>query len=113
MTHKYVYCPGFFPINHIEEAKDIHEEAFNNIPHCIKNHLHVNVIQDGFVMYNGRVLMFKQNVIPKIPDYMIPEYCCQNNQYVINLTSDNIISNFEAFKNNKLNTLYLSESMRM
>ena len=65
--------------------------------HFIKNHLRVNYLQDGFVMYNDKLLIFKQEVIPPIPDYIIPEDILQKNQNVIKFTSDDMISKFEAF----------------
>ena len=49
-----------------------------NIPHLIKNNLHVNCLQYGFVMYNDEVIIFKREVIPLIPDSMIPAYFYEN-----------------------------------
>ena len=40
---------------------------------------------------------------------MIPLDCFQKNKYVINLTTYDMISKFEAFKNSKLDTFYLTE----
>ena len=36
MIYKYYSLLGVFPIKHIEEGKDIHNEIFKNIPHFIK-----------------------------------------------------------------------------
>ena len=47
-----------------------------------------------------------------MPDYMIPMDCSQNTQYVINFTSDEMISKFEAFTNNKKDTFHLIKSTR-
>ena len=66
----------FPPIKHNRKGKDIHNETFNNIPNCIKDHLHVNCLQDGFVIYNDKVLVHKQYVITTIIDYMIPMDFC-------------------------------------
>ena len=57
-----------------EEAKYIHNEIFNNIPHFIKKRLHVDCLQDGFVMYKNKVILRKIEFIPPIPDSMIPMY---------------------------------------
>ena len=39
---------GFHPIKHNEKEKN-HNEIFNNVPHFIKNDLHVNFLQDSFL----------------------------------------------------------------
>ena len=52
-------------------------------------------------------------MIPPINDSMIPKYICQNTQYVINFTSDDMIYKFEDFTKNKLYTLYTTKSKRM
>ena len=44
---------------------------------------------------------------------MVPEDFCQNNQYLITFTTDENISKFEVFTNNKLDTLYPTESTRI
>ena len=51
----------------------------------IKNCFGVNYIEDGFVMYNANIILFKQEVITPIPDYMIPVKTFHENKYVINL----------------------------
>ena len=43
---------------------------------------------------------------------MIPVYFCQNNDRVINFTTDDMISKFETFKKNKMDELYFYEIMR-
>ena len=53
-------------------------------------------------MQNDKLLIHKQEAIITNPEYMIPAYCCQNNQYVINFTNNDMISKFEAFTKNKL-----------
>ena len=80
--------------------------------YLIKKYLHVNYLQDNCFVYNGRLLVRKWEVIIPITDYIIPEGFCQNNQYVINFNTDDMISKFEAFTKNNLDTLYLTESMR-
>ena len=72
MMYKYYSCTGFFPIKHNEEGKDIHSKIFNNIPHLIKNRMHVDFLQDGFVVYKNKLIIRKIEVIPIITDYMIP-----------------------------------------
>ena len=47
------------------------------MPHFIKNHLHVDCLQDGFVMYKNKVILFKIEVITPINAYMIPDDFCQ------------------------------------
>ena len=56
---KYYSCIGILPIKHNEEGKYVHNEIFENIPHFIKNCLHVSFLQDGFSMYNNKVLIHK------------------------------------------------------
>ena len=43
---------------------------------------------------------------------MIPVDLCQNNEPVINSTTDDIRSNFEAFTMNRMYALYLTEGTR-
>ena len=50
MMYKYYSRCWFSPIKNNEEGKYGHNEMFNNIPHFIKNFLHVYFLQDGFVM---------------------------------------------------------------
>ena len=79
MIYKYYSHLGFLSINTQQGRENIHHEIFNNIPHFIKNRLHVNFIQDGFVMYENKVIIRKRKTMSPIPDYMIPLYCCQKN----------------------------------
>ena len=44
--------------------------------------------------------------------FMITSDCCQNNQYVIYFTSDDMIPKVEAFTNHKLDTFYMTEIIR-
>ena len=41
---------------------------------------------------------------------VIPVNLCKNNKYVIKFTTDEMISNFELFTKNKMDTLYLTEN---
>ena len=59
----------------------MHNEKFNNTPYFIKNCLGVDCLQDGFVMYNDKVILFNREVILPIPDYMIHVYCCKKNYH--------------------------------
>ena len=77
MMYKYYSHLGFFPIKHNEEGKDVHNEIFNNIPHFIKNRLHVDFLQYCFVMYKNKVIIRKREVIPTIPNSVIHVYFCQ------------------------------------
>ena len=79
------------------------------MPHLIKNCLNVNCFQDGFVMYNYKVLIRKWEAITPIPYHMILVYCCKKNKYVVNFTTDDTESKFEVFSNNKMDKLYLNE----
>ena len=63
-------------------------------------------------MYNDEVPIWKQDVIPPIPDSMIPVDFSQNNYHVIIFTPDDIRSKFESFSKNKSDALYLTESMQ-
>ena len=62
-------------------------------------------------MYNDEVLIHRLEVIPPILGYVIPVDFCQNNEPVVNFTTDDMTSNFEAFSNNNIDTLYISERM--
>ena len=53
MMNKYYSHLGFSPIKHNEEEKYIHNQIFNNIPHFIKNRMHVDFIQYRFVLYKN------------------------------------------------------------
>ena len=44
VMYQYNSYLGFLPIKHNVEGKTIHNEIFNNIPHFIKNCLHVDFI---------------------------------------------------------------------
>ena len=65
-----------------------------------------------FKTYNDKVLIRKQEVIPTIPDFMIPVDFSQNTKYIINFTTDDMISRFDYFEKNKMNALYLNKIMR-
>ena len=69
-----VLIVDFYQSTHNEEVKYIHNEIFNNIPHFIKNRLCFDCLQVGFVVYKNKVVIFKREFIPSIPDYMIPVY---------------------------------------
>ena len=70
MMYKYYYCLGFPTIEHNEEGKIIHNEAFKNIPHFIKTCLRVDFIKDGVVIYNDKIILHKRKVIPPITGYI-------------------------------------------
>ena len=117
--YRYYSFFGFLSIKQNKEVNDTNKEVFNNITYFIKNRRRVNCIHDGFVMYKNNVLINKLEVIPTIYDSMIPNDCCHKNQYVINFTPDDtifkfdcMISKFEAFTKNKVDTLYLTKIMR-
>ena len=71
-----------------------------------------NFVQDVFVVYNNKVTILKWYVIPPITDSMIPLGNWQNNEHVINFITGDMRYKFEAFSNNKMNSLYLAESMQ-
>ena len=83
MMYKYYYSLGFSPIKHNKEGKDIHNEIFNNILHFIKNRLHVDCIQDSFVMYNNKLILIKREVINPIIYYIIPVDFCKKHPSLI------------------------------
>ena len=60
IMYQYYSRLGFPQIKQIEEGKYIQNEIFNNIPNFIKNRLHVECIQDSFVMYNDKVILRKK-----------------------------------------------------
>ena len=63
-------------------------------------------------MYNDKVLIRKHEFIPPITDSVIPLDFCQNNETVINFTINDITSKSEAFFLNKIDPLYITESIR-
>ena len=77
-----------------------------------KNHLHVDCLQDGFVVCTNKVILLKIEVIPTIPVPMIPVDCCKKKPSIINFTTDYMTSKFEFFSEKKMNKLYINESMR-
>ena len=77
-----------------------------------KNRLHFNCLIDGFTMYNDKLPILKQEVVTPIYDSMIPVDFSQNNYHVIIFTPDDIRSKFESFSKNKMDALYLTESMQ-
>ena len=54
----------------------------------------MNFLQDYFVIYNYKLIIRKREVINPIPDSMIPVDLCQNNEPVINFTTDDTRSKF-------------------
>ena len=77
LRHDYS-CLRFPPIKNNEEGVNINKKIFNNIPHLIKTHLCVNCLQDGFVMYNDKVIIRKREVVTPIHDSMITVEFFQN-----------------------------------
>ena len=90
IMYKYHYHIGSFPIKHNYEVKYVHSEIFNNIPYFIKNHLRVDCLQDGFVVYKNKVILRKTEFIPLITNSMIPEDCCQKIPSIITFTNDDM-----------------------
>ena len=64
-------------------------------------------------MQNDKVLIHKWMAINPITESMITEDCSKKNQYVIDFTYNYMISNFEAFKRNKLYKSNITEVMRI
>ena len=64
MMYEYYSCLGFLPIKNNEKGKDIHNHIFNIIPNLIKTRLHVDCLQDGFVMDKNKVVIHKREVTP-------------------------------------------------
>ena len=63
-------------------------------------------------MYNDKVIIIKREAITTITDYMIPLYLYQNNEPVINFTTDDMISKLESFSKNRTDALDLTKIMR-
>ena len=59
-----------------------------------------------FVMYNYKVLNRKREVIPPIPDSMILLDWFQNNKYIFNFTTDDMVSKFEEFTRYNIYIIY-------
>ena len=102
-----------FSIKHNDKEKCIQNEIFNNIPHFIKKRLHVDCLRDRFVMYKDKVIISKRELIPPIPDYMLPvDFCKKINLPINNFTTYDMTYTFELFSKKKMNYLYLTESMQ-
>ena len=63
-------------------------------------------------MYNNEVILLKREVIPPIPDSMIPEDFCKKNypSIILQLMTRHPTS---IFLKNKMNNIYLTESIRI
>ena len=44
----------------------------------LSKYIHVNCLEDGYVMYNVDVIFLKRGTITNFCHSMIPEYCCEN-----------------------------------
>ena len=44
----------------------------------LSKYIHVNCLEDGYVMYNVDVIVLKRGTITNFCHSMIPEYCCEN-----------------------------------
>ena len=65
-----------------------------------------------FFMYKNKVRIQKIEVVPPIPDYIIPMDFCQNYSSVINFKTCYMTSKFGLFSKNKMNNIYITESMQ-
>ena len=59
-------------------------------------------------MYRNKVPLRKRNVIPPIPDSIIPVDFYKKAS-IVNFTIDDMTSKFELFSKNKMNIPYLTE----
>ena len=59
-------------------------------------------------IYNYKVLILKQEVVTPIHYSMILVDLYKNNDHVINFTTYDMRSNFEAFSKNKIDVLYIN-----
>ena len=62
-------------------------------------------------MYNDEVLIHRLEAIPRIHGSMFLVDLCQNNESVVNFTTDDMTSKFEAFSNNNIDALYITSFM--
>ena len=63
-------------------------------------------------MHNDKALIRKQEFICDITYSTIPLDFFQRNKFIINFTTDDMVSKFEAFTNYKIYTFDLTEIMR-
>ena len=63
-------------------------------------------------MYNDKLIICKEYIITPIENSITSVYFYQNNEPVSNFTTDDMISEFEAFSKNRMDALYLNESMK-
>ena len=64
-------------------------------------------------MYNNKVIIRKWEFAPRIPDSTILVDWGQHNELLINFTTDDMRSNYEAFLEKKMDALYLTEIIRI
>ena len=102
---------GFSQYNTIIKLK-IFISKHSTIYHISSKIIYANFPHDGFIMHGYDVNICKQYFIPPIPDSMVPNGFCQNNKYVITFTTSEMVSKFWVFSNQKLHTLYITESIR-
>ena len=76
LMYKYYSHLEFLLIKHNKGEIYIHNEIFNNINHFIKNCLHVDYLQYGFVVYKKKVTVPKIEVIRPKRYSMIPMDFC-------------------------------------
>ena len=76
--YKYYSYLEFLPINTQRGRKKNRNEIFNNIPYFIKNPLHVDRLQDCFVIHNDKLILSKIKVINPINDSTTPVDYCKN-----------------------------------
>ena len=63
-------------------------------------------------MYNIDVICWKCEVINNFHISIILEYCCKKYQYVIKISSDDMVAKFDNFVDNIMKNLYVKEILR-
>ena len=85
---------------------------YSTIYHISSKKLRVNCLRDGFIMYKDEVLICIREVIPHIPDSMMPLNFCKNTKLIVNFKTDDTTPRFDFFSQKKMYALYLTEIMR-
>ena len=62
-------------------------------------------------MYNDKIGILIRELITTITNFIIPVDLCQNNEHVINFTTDDMISKSEYFSRKKMDAIYPTEIM--
>ena len=94
IMYKYYLCIGGFLIKTIIKG-NIFTMKYSTIYHISSKPVFVSIFFNVVFVYNDKALNRKREVIPPIPDFIIPIDFSQRNKHIINFTTDDMTSKFE------------------